>query len=398
MIVPDGGGPDVDTTENLAAFEQRLAAWLRTNIAGRNESDLASEDRRGLTRSMYDAGFLAVTWPTHLGGRDLSADHQTVVNRLTAECSWIVPSPVTVGICAPTLLEFGTEEQQQRHIPRMLDGSEAWTQLLSEPGAGSDLASVATQAERRGDDWIVTGQKVWTSDARESDLALALVRTDSGVSGHTGLSMLIMDLRAEGVDIRPLKDMTGASMFNEVFIDAVKVPADAIVGTLNHGWEVLRGMLVHERMALGAGTTGGRMSRSSFESLVRIAAARGVSHRPEVRSSLSMTYIEERLLDATGERLRLSESAGQPAGPLGSLGKLGLAKSARASAEAGVVVGGAAATAWLPEDSDAEMLAHDLLYFPMTGIAGGTTEIQRNIVAEHVLGLPREPRPERGRS
>jgi alkylation response protein AidB-like acyl-CoA dehydrogenase len=182
-------------------------------------------------------------------------------------------------------------------------------------------------------------------------------------------------------------------MFNEVFIDSVRVPAEAVVGPVNQGWSVLRGMLMHERMALGAGTTGSRMSRSSFESLVRIAKLRHVTHRPEVRAALCRTYVDERLMDVTGDRLRRAEEAGHPAGPLGSIGKLAMTRSARTSAEAGMVVGGAAAAAWMPDDSDAEMLAHDLLYFPMTGIAGGTTEIQRNIVAERVLGLPPEPRP-----
>jgi alkylation response protein AidB-like acyl-CoA dehydrogenase len=253
-----------------------------------------------------------------------------------------------------------------------------------------------TRAMRDGDEFVVNGQKVWTSGAASADYAAALVRTDGSVPKHDGLSMLIVDMRSPGVDVRPLRQMTGDAHFNEVFLDNVRVPATSLLGAYKGGWAVLNQMLVHERIALSAGTTGGRMDPDTFDQLLALARKRGVDTDAAVRSRLADIYIGHRLLDLMGRRMRAAAAAGLPMGPVGSLGKIGIAASARQSAEAAVLIGGPDVLAPEPGDLESERWVHALLFFPMTGIAGGTTEIQKNTIAERVLGLPRERHPDRG--
>jgi alkylation response protein AidB-like acyl-CoA dehydrogenase len=189
--------------------------------------------------------------------------------------------------------------------------------------------------------------------------------------------------------------MTGDTEFNEVFLDDVRVPVANLLGDYNAGWGVLNRMLVHERIALSAGTTGGRLDPNTFDQLVKLARTRGVATDPAVRGRLADIYIEHQLLEFMGRRMRAAAAAGLDVGPVGSIGKIGIARSARASAEAAVLIGGPDVLAWEPGDVDSERWAHDLLFFPMTGIAGGTTEIQKNTVAERLLGLPRERQADR---
>jgi alkylation response protein AidB-like acyl-CoA dehydrogenase len=381
---------------DLATFREELRAWFRANLDPEQRTTFTEEDRKRATAGLFDAGLLHVTWPVAYGGRGLPPEYQTVFNEESRAYSWaLVQSSVTVGICAATLLDWGSEEQKQRHLPRMLRGDEAWTQLLSEPGAGSDLAGITTRAARESDAFVLNGQKVWTSSARESDYALALVRTDPNLPKYLGLSMVVVDLHAPGVDIRPLRQMSGESHFNEVFLDDVVVPVENLCGELNNGWRVLNGMLTHERIALSAGTTGGRMDRDSFADLVTLARRLGRESDPSVRRALADLYIDQRLLDFMGQRMRAAAAAGMQMGPVGSIGKIGIARSARASAEVAVLIGEQEVLAREADDTDAERWVHDLLYFPMTAIAGGTTEIQKNTVAERVLGLPREAQPNR---
>jgi alkylation response protein AidB-like acyl-CoA dehydrogenase len=379
-----------------AAFREELRGWFQANVDLALRPSFSDDDRKRMTAALFDAGLLHVTWPTAYGGRGLPPEYQTIFNEESAVFAWaLTVSSVTVGICAATLLDWGSEDQKRRHLWRMLRGDEAWTQLLSEPGAGSDLAGVTTRAVRIDDAFVLNGQKVWTSGARESDYALALVRTDPSLPRYQGLSMLIVDLRAPGVDIRPLRQMSGEAHFNEVFLDDVRVPAANLCGNLNDGWRVLNGMLTHERIALSAGTTGGRMDRDTFADLVSLASRHGRDTDPAVRHALADLYIDQRLLDLMGQRMRAAAAAGLSMGPVGSIGKIGIARSARASAETAALIGGQELLAWPDGDAEAERWVHDLLFFPMTAIAGGTTEIQKNTVAERVLGLPREPRPDR---
>jgi alkylation response protein AidB-like acyl-CoA dehydrogenase len=207
---------------------------------------------------------------------------------------------------------------------------------------------------------------------------------------YKGLSMVIVDMRSPGIDVRPLRQMTGETHFNEVFLDDVRVPRVNLLGDYNGGWGVLIAMLLHERIALSAGTTGARLAPDTFEQLVGLARKHGVDTDAVVRARLADIFIDEQLLDLMGRRMRAAAAAGLAMGPVGSLGKVGIARAARASAEVAMLVGGPDVLAWEQGDLESEHWAHELLFFPMTGIAGGTTEIQKNTIAERLLGLPRD--------
>jgi alkylation response protein AidB-like acyl-CoA dehydrogenase len=381
---------------SITEFRAAVRSWFRANVDAAEQTSYTDEDRRRTTARAYDEGLLHVTWPVEYGGRGLPAEYQTILNEETAWCGWaLTNSSVTVGICAATLLDTATEEQKRRHVPAMLRGDEVWTQLLSEPGAGSDIGGVTTRAALDGDHLVLNGQKVWTSAAAEADYAAALVRTDASLPKYKGLTMVIVDMSSSGVDIRPLRQMTGESHFNEVFLDDVRVPQANLLGGYNAGWAVLNQMLLHERIALSAGTTGARLAPDTFDPLVALARKRGVHTDPAVRTRLADIYIDEQLLDFMGRRMRVAAAAGLDMGPVGSIGKVGIARSARASAEAAMLVGGPDVLAWEHDDLDSAHWAHELLFFPMTGIAGGTTEIQKNTIAERLLGLPRDRQADR---
>jgi alkylation response protein AidB-like acyl-CoA dehydrogenase len=393
MLTADAIEPEVPTVKE---FRAAVRDWFRANVEATAQPTYTDEDRERTTARAFDAGLLHVTWPVEYGGRGLPAEYQSVFNEESASYSWaLTNSSVTVGICAATLLDTGTEEQKRRHLPAMLRGNELWTQLLSEPGAGSDLGGVTTRATLDGDHLVLNGQKVWTSAAMEADYAAALVRTDASLPKYKGLSMVIVDMRSPGVDVRPLRQMTGENHFNEVFLDDVRVPRTNLLGDYNGGWGALNTMLLHERIALSAGTTGARLAPDTFEQLVVLARKRGVDTDAAVRARLADIFIDEQLLDLMGRRMRAAAAAGLSMGPVGSIGKIGIARSARASAEAAILVGGPDVLAWEQGDLDSEHWAHELLFFPMTGIAGGTTEIQKNTIAERLLGLPRDRQADR---
>lgn len=378
-----------DTPEQ---FRASVREWLAANIDRGAQLSFTDEDRKRITAAAYDAGLLHVTWPTEYGGRGLPSEYQTVFNEEAAALGWaLINSSVTVGICAATILDYGTEEQMKRHVPPMLRGDEYWTQLLSEPGAGSDLGGITTRAIRDGDHFVLNGQKVWTSAAANADFAAALARTDSSVPKYKGMSMVIVDMTADGVDVRPLRQMTGDSEFSEVFLDDVRVPVENLLGDYNRGWAVLNGMLLHERIAISAGTAGEGLFPEAFDDLLDLARKRGVHTDCSVRSRLADIYIAEQLLDFMGRRMRAAAEAGFELGPVGSIGKVGTARYARACAEAAVHIGGPDVLAHEPDDTDVQRWVRDVLWFPMTGIAGGTTEVQKNTIAERLLGMPREP-------
>jgi alkylation response protein AidB-like acyl-CoA dehydrogenase len=378
-------------------FRARARTWLAENAdrmaATSGPARMQSREHR---IAVYDAGFGGIAWPVEYGGLGLSAAHQEAFTEEVAKYPQLaVGDLVTAGICAPTLLDFGNEEQKRRYIPHMLRGDEVWTQLLSEPGAGSDLAGLQTRAVLDGDEWVVNGQKVWTSGALQSEFAILIARTNPDVPKHQGLSMFIVDLKAPGVTIRPLKQMTGNEEFNEVFLDDVRLPADYLVGAKDDGWRALLRMLMHERMAIGAGTSGARMGRDMFTTLRDLARERGGEQNAGVRAALLDVYVKEQLLTWLGQRMRDGAAQGKEPGPEGSIAKLLNAIVSRASSNAGMVIGGAGAQAWDPTDGGAGELAAACLQSPMTAIAGGTSEIQRNTIGERVLGLPKEPQLDR---
>ena len=382
-------------------FRAELRAWLEANAETYSDFDPADfEGARKFRAALWDAGFLGLTLDPAYGGRGLTEDHQKV---LTEEIGrfHLPPTgePVTTGICAPTLLDFGDEEQKRTHIPRMIRGDEVWTQLLSEPGAGSDLAGLQTKAVRDGDEYVLTGQKVWTSGAATSDYALCMARTDPNLPKHQGLSMFIVDLHAPGVTIRPLRQMTGDAHFNEVFLDGVRVATEALVGRENDGWRALTAMLTHERLALGAGTgaggSGASWSRPASQRFIELARDRGLERDPVVRQELAQLYIAEQVLALMGQKMRDEIAAGIPVGAKGSVAKLASAILSRQSASLGMALAGPASQAWTDGDPRGGEAALAMNFSPMTAIAGGTSEIQRNTIGERVLGLPKEPQVDR---
>jgi alkylation response protein AidB-like acyl-CoA dehydrogenase len=385
----------------VADFRNRARDWLAQNgprFAGFDPTD--PEAGPAFRRALWDAGLLGITLDPAYGGQGLSPEHQ----KAFAEEAAGYPLPpmgeaVTTGICAPTLLDFGSEAQKTRHVARMIRGDEVWTQLLSEPGAGSDLAGLQTRAVKDGDEYILNGQKVWTSGAQQSDYALCVARTNPDVPKHQGLSMFIVDLKVPGVTIRPLRQMTGDAYFNEVFLDDVRVSASDLVGRQEDGWRALTAMLTHERLALGAGTgaggSGQGWTRPAFARFSELARHNGTNHDPRLRDELAKLYIAERILVLMGQKMRDEIAAGIPVGAKGSVAKLATALLARQSANLGMRIAGAGSQAWLPSDPSGGLLADALSFSPMTAIAGGTSEIQRNTIGERVLGLPKEPQVDR---
>ncbi|SEP28756.1 acyl-CoA dehydrogenase family protein [Trujillonella endophytica] len=391
------------TDESLDAFRHRVRAWFAEHVAltggaSDGESTDAVDVARRFQGALFDAGLAGLTWPVEYGGQGLTTAHQLAFNE-EAE-PYVVPTmPLLIGLgmCAPTLQELGTQAQRDRHLARMLRGDEVWCQLFSEPGAGSDVASLRTRAVRDGDDWVVNGQKVWTSGAQYSDFGLLLARTNPDVPKHLGLTMFVLDMRAPGVTIRPLRQITGGSGFNEVFLDDVHVPGDAVVGDVDRGWQAAVTTLMNERVSIGAGGggLGRRLGGGEFAALAELAGRRGGLADPVLRQSLASVFVEERLLELLSQRIRADVKAGRTPGPQGSVAKLAGAQLARHAAEVGLELIGTAGTAWDPGDRDAERWTQALLGAPGNSIAGGTPEIMKNILGERVLGLPREPAVDR---
>ena len=386
---------------SVGDFRARVATWLAENAPRFADCDPADVGAsRAFRIELWDAGMLGITLDPAYGGLGLTAEHQKAFAEEAA--AYRLPpigEAVTTGICAPTLLDFGSEDQKRDHVARMIRGEEVWTQLLSEPGAGSDLAGLQTRAGRDGDEYVINGQKVWTSGARDSDYALCVARTNPDVPKHQGLSMFVVDLRAPGVTIRPLRQMTGDSHFNEVFLDDVKVAVDDLVGRQDDGWRALTAMLTHERLALGAGTgaggSGQGWTRPASARFIELARRSGLNEDPTLRQELAKLYIAERVLAYMGQKMRDEIAAGIPVGSKGSVAKLATALISRQSASLGMVIAGAGSQAWDPSDPNGPVLADALCFSPMTAIAGGTSEIQRNTIGERVLGLPKEPQVDR---
>ncbi|WP_199589281.1 acyl-CoA dehydrogenase family protein [Blastococcus sp. TF02A-26] len=388
-------------TESLDAFRERVREWFAQHVEltggdGGDRSLEAVGAARRFQAALFDAGLAGLTWPVEYGGQGLTLAHQLAFNE-AAEPYAVPTMPLLIGLgmCAPTLLEVGSQEQRDRHLARMLRGDEVWCQLFSEPGAGSDVAGLRTRAVRDGEDWVVNGQKVWTSGAHFSDYGLLLARTDPAVPKHLGLTMFVVDMRAPGVTIRPLRQITGGANFNEVFFDDVHLPGDAVVGEVGRGWQAAVTTLMNERVSIGAGGggLGRRLGGGEFAALADLARRRGALADPVLRQEIASVFVEERLLELLSARIREDVKAGRTPGPQGSVAKLAGAQLAKHAAEVGLEVLGSAA--WADDDADAERWTTSLLGAPGNAIAGGTPEIMKNILGERVLGLPREPAVDR---
>ncbi|MBE1586996.1 acyl-CoA dehydrogenase family protein [Nonomuraea angiospora] len=374
---------------NEAEIKERVAAFLA-------EHD-PDGDRLEFLRARFDAGLAWVWFPEGLGGLGVSRELQQVVERElagTPELNAGVQG-IGLGMAAPTILAFGTEEQKRRFLRPLWTGEEIWCQLFSEPGAGSDLATLATRAVKDGDEWVVDGQKVWTSGAHHSRWAILVTRTDPDVPKHRGMTYFICDMHAPGVEVRPLRQITGEAEFNEVFLTGVRLPDDLRLGEVGDGWRVAQTTLMNERVAIG----GAPVRRGG--GMVGVVTDSWRAH-PELRTHdlhqrLLSLWVEAEVTRLSGVRLREQLAAGQP-GPEGSGMKLSFAKLNQAlsgfEVEFGRDLGYDDWTFRRSEDVDFYGRGPGYRYLRAKGnsIEGGTSEILRNIISERVLGLPSEPR------
>jgi len=356
-----------------------------TSVLGAGNDDL--DAGRRYLRALAGSGLAVPLWPREYGGLEATPEHIGIVRSELA--AFAVPDlyPYLVGLelVGPTLLAHGTAEQCARWLPKIAAGDEIWCQLFSEPGAGSDLAGLATRAERDGDDWIAHGQKVWTSRGAYAQFGLLLARTDPSVPKHRGITAFGINLATPGVDVRPLRQMNGDAHFTEVFLDDARVPDADRIGGIGEGWRVALTCLSYER---GAGSVGGG-GLLDVERLIALARAHGLANDPLVRDALARLIVEARVLGYTARRARDTARAGRP-GPEGSGMKLRGSRLFRDYTSVAARILGPEMTI----EPHGEMQTI-LLTAPSLSIRGGTDEIQRNIVGERVLGLPEEPRVDR---
>ncbi|MEX0666129.1 MAG: acyl-CoA dehydrogenase family protein [Acidimicrobiia bacterium] len=345
------------------------------------------------------SGLVVPTWPQEYGGLGVSLDVARAIDRELAPYNLGRLNPLGLNLCAPALFAHGTDEQRVRFLPPIVRNEERWCQLFSEPGAGSDLASLATRATQDGDEWLVTGQKVWTTWAHESEFAVLLARTDATVSKRKGITYFLLELDQPGVDIRPLRHITGEADFNEVFLDDARVPDAQRVGDVGDGWRVANATLSSERqMVAGAGSGGvDRIGGLGVEHAVDLAVKRGRTSEPVIRQRLAALYSEERIRGWTNQRVRAGLAAGRRPGPGSSVGKIHSGEVNQRLQVLATDLLGVDAMAWESDaadyDSSLPHEVHGMLRSRANTIEGGTSEVNRNIVGERVLGLPREPDP-----
>ncbi len=382
-----------------------LVTWDEASVAERAraflaEHDPAAMDRLEFLRARFDAGLAWVHFPEGLGGLGAPRGLQAVADRELKGTPDNQPGRIGIGLgmAAPTILAFGTEEQKKRFLRPLWTGEEVWCQLFSEPGAGSDLATLATRAVREGDEWVVDGQKVWTSSAHTARWAILVARTDPDVPKHRGLTYFVCDMHAPGVEVRPLRQITGEAEFNEVFLTGVRLPDSLRLGEVGDGWRVAQTTLMNERVAIG-----GTPSRRTMMGVV----AETWRSRPELRTHdlhqrLLKLWVDSEVMRLTAVRLREQLAAGHP-GPEGSGMKLAFARLHQELSGLEVELlreDGLAYDDWTfrrPDTVDFIGREAGYRYLRAKGnsIEGGTSEILRNIIAERVLGLPAEPRADK---
>lgn len=370
-------------------YRVALTGWRDAALKRAGGRVLTLDEQKENGRALGEAGLAGPTWPVEYGGVGGGAQHLAAFEEIIGPVGRLLaPRLVTYSICAPTLFEFGNEAQRLEHLPAMLAGSQIWAQLLSEPGAGSDLSSVSTRARRVDGGWLLSGQKVWSSRADVSEFALALVRTgDSGPANRRlGLSMMIVDMSSTGVDIRPLREMTGEAIFNEVFLDDVFVPEVNLVGEEHGGWPVLLGMLKHERDAVGDTNTSNTIYQVRGEELSRRMIGLDERARSELQHDLMRLVARENAHLALVDAVVLARRQQGDQRPFGSLSKVSVSMLAAMAGDLAARIDGMSLRA--PSLSESATVAADLLLrAPMAGIAGGTTEIQKNTIARHILML-----------
>jgi alkylation response protein AidB-like acyl-CoA dehydrogenase len=375
---------DLTFSESEAAFRDELRAWFEINDPGTMPTgdDAAYAWRRDWQRRLAEGGWAGVHWPREYGGRGATMTESAIFFEELGRARAPLPANVLgLLLAGPTIMIWGTDEQKERYLPPILSAEEIWCQGFSEPDAGSDLASLKTRAVKDGDDWVVTGQKVWTSAAQHSKWCMLVARTDGDVPKHKGLTYFLMDMEQDEVQVRPLRQMTGESEFNELFIEAARIPDENVVGGVGNGWKVALTTLMNERAGLGFALQV-RM-RQLLDDLIARASERGLLDDGLYADELAELHVRcEAIRLLAWKGLTDVEKYGQP-GPEGSLVKwLWSDTNQRLTQLAADVVGPEALTAGTP-------WSYELLRARGNTIEGGTTEILKNIVAERVLGLPR---------
>jgi alkylation response protein AidB-like acyl-CoA dehydrogenase len=394
----------IDSETDLEQFRAKVRAFLEEHAPKRKQQTEDDDDsaemeatvadlptQKAFQAALFDAGLAGLTWPKPWG-QGLTPEHTRIFNEEAA--GYDLPTSaytIGLGMVIPTMIEFGTDEQRERYVHKALRGEEIWSQLFSEPGAGSDVASLQTRAERDGDEWVINGQKVWTTGAQLSDFGAIIARTNPENPKHRGITMFIVDFKAPGVEIRPIKQINGGSGFNEVFFSDVRVPDAWRIGEVDDGWRCAIAMLMNERVAIGAGGGGGR--GLSVKALARLAESKGLKDDPVVRQGIADVYIGQTIMKFIGLRIRAAVTSGRAPGPEGSIAKLAGALLSRKTSDLAIAIAGAGGQAW--QDEKDGRWAQLVLSTPASRIAGGTDEVQRNIIGERVLGLPKEPQVDR---
>ncbi len=379
---------DLTYTPAELAFREKVAAWVAAN-APRPEERSNLEALRAWQRRLSAAGYLGAGWPPEYGGARLTPMEQAILNEELARAN--VPAPINVMAVwwvGPAIIRYGSDAQKQRFLAPILSADEIWATGYSEPGAGSDMAAAKCRAVREGDDYVVNGQKVWTTLAHISDWYFILVRTATEGPKWAGLSMLLIDMKSPGIEVRPIRQITGDSEFNEVFLHDVRVPAENLLGAEGQGWEVVTSALVNER----TGIAGSVRFDQNFERIVTLAQRRGCARDPLWRQRLADLAVKARVAKSFGLRAMSDQLHGRINPHMSAAMKLFTTELGQRFSEAGIDLLGPYGTLWQGNavTPDNGRWAYQFLYDRSLTIAGGTSEVQRNIVAQRVLGLPRK--------
>jgi alkylation response protein AidB-like acyl-CoA dehydrogenase len=394
---------DFTLTPDQQAFRERVRSWLKANIPpewkalGSTEVPRAEayELGRRWQRTLFDGGFIGVTWPREYGGQGLTFVEEMILHEeMALQKAPPILNILGVGMAGPTIIAYGTEEQKQRYPAKILSCEEIWCQGYSEPNSGSDLASLQTRAVKDGDHYVINGQKVWTSLAHVADWMMLLARTDPEAPKHKGISYFLLDMHAPGVTVKPLRQMTGDAEFNEVFFDNVRVHERQVLGEVNNGWAVGLTTLMYERLALGFGLQ--VRLRIALESLIEMGrrvekTGRAVTRDPLLRQKLAQLWIDTEALKYTGARAITKLLRGELPGPEASAGKMGWVETHQKLQELAMEIEGPYAQLTRGSDRaiDGGVWQYGFLRSRANSIEGGTTEIQKNIIGERVLGLPK---------
>ena len=394
-------GSDTLTNEEREEFKLRCRTFLDEHATGIHLSAPDPRDKETIALNkafqgkLAEAGLAGLTYPKEYGGAGLTKEHETIWRETYSNYPDMTTQlTISHGMCLPMLSEFGSEEQKEKYLSDNISAKTVWCQMFSEPGAGSDVASLQTKAELDGDEWIINGQKVWTTLAHVCDYGVLIARTNPEVVKHAGISMFIVDMKDPAVEIRPIHQIDGGMHFNEVFFTDLRIPKENLLGPLHEGWRLATSMLMYERVAIGTGSTGG-ITTPHANRLIEYSQKSGTITDPVLRQKLMKLYSEETAKSLVSMRTRADLKAGKTPGPGGSLGKLHGSKILRDVRSLINDVVGMEADAWTEGDRG-QWWGRLALGSFQAGIAGGTDEIQKNIIGDRVLGLPREPSVDKG--